>query len=79
MELHNSSQLINPKCQVIFARALRFEAPNVIQSVLADAQNSTCDLSDLLIGHVAAIAGCDRVLSFDKKACRHPLFRMLKV
>ena len=57
--------------------ALKFESPDVVRGVLEDARKNACDLSDLLIGQVAAAAGCDGVLSFDKKACRHSQFRMV--
>ncbi len=58
---------------------LKVEGEDVIRLVLEDARHTSCDLSDLLIGRVASHAGCDGVLSFDKKACRHALFRRVHV
>ena len=55
---------------------LKVEGEDVVRLVLEDARHTNCDLSDLLIGRVAAKAGCEGVLSFDKKACRHALFRL---
>ena len=57
---------------------LKVDAADVVRGLLADANKTSCDLSDLLIGHVAAANACNTVLSFDKKACRHPLFRLLR-
>ena len=54
---------------------LKIEAEPVVRLVLEDARHTSCELSDLLIGHVAAKAGCDGVWSFDKKACKHALFK----
>jgi predicted nucleic-acid-binding protein len=58
---------------------LKIEAADALRLVLEDARHTTCDLSDLLTGHVAANAGCETVLTFDKKASRYALFRMLHV
>lgn len=57
---------------------LKVDSEAVVRSLLDDARTTSCDLSDLLIGHVAAAHACNVVLSFDKKACRHRLFRLLR-
>ena len=57
---------------------LKVEAEKVVRGMLEDARKTSCDLSDLLIGHVAAANSCNTVLSFDKKARRHPLFQLLR-
>ena len=58
-------------------RILTFEAEPVLQRVLSEGRSGTIDLADLLLAHAANVSGCDAVLSFDKKACRHPLYRLL--
>ena len=55
-----------------------FEADEVLDQLLASGRQTHVDLSDLLIAHSAANSGCDAVLTFDKKASRHPLFEILK-
>jgi len=75
-EIHRR-EIIDTVESLLKMTVLKVESPDVVRRVLEDARKNTCDLSDLLIGHVASAAGCDSVLSFDKKACRHPLFRML--
>lgn len=57
---------------------LKFDGAAVVRGLLEDARKTTCDLSDLLIAHVAKANDCDTTFSFDKKACRHPLFRLLR-
>lgn len=57
---------------------LKVDAESMVRGLLEDARKTSCELSDLLIAHVAAANSCNAVLSFDKKACRHPLFRLLR-
>jgi len=56
---------------------LKVDSETVPRSLLDDARKTSCDLSDLLTGHAAAAHAGDAVLSFDKRACRRPLFRQL--
>jgi len=55
---------------------LRFEQPSVLQQFVLSARDNNNDLSDLLIAHTAREQGCRSVLTFDKKASRHPLFEL---
>ena len=57
---------------------LDFEADQVITSFLLSGKKHTTDLSDLLIAHTAEAAGCDEIITFDKKASRFRLFNLLK-
>ena len=57
---------------------LKVDSDAVVRGLLEEARKTSCDLSDLLIAHVAAANSCNTVLSFDKKTCRHPLFRLLR-
>ncbi len=59
-------------------RVFRLEALPVIQAFVSTAHRSKIDLPDLLIGHSAELLGCDRVLTFDKKAAKSNLFELLR-
>lgn len=64
--------------QLILMPIFTFENLNSIQQSIQDATHSKYDLSDLLIANTAKEAGCKSVLTFDKKASKHPLFSLLK-
>lgn len=55
-----------------------FEADRVLDLLIASGRKTTADLPDLLISHSAEHSGCDAMLTFDKKASKHPLFQLLK-
>lgn len=57
---------------------LDFEAQSVIMGFISSARNNKIDLSDLLIAHAAKSAGCECVLTFDKRASDYALFKLLK-
>jgi predicted nucleic-acid-binding protein len=57
---------------------LEFEGSEVLERFLMAARRSKVGLGDLLIAHSAQAAGCDGVVTFDKKACRSALFSLLK-
>lgn len=57
---------------------LKFESQSALQSFANEAIDSNYDLADLLICHSAKISGCKETLTFDKKASKHELFRLLK-
>jgi predicted nucleic-acid-binding protein len=56
---------------------LNFEGQSAIRNWMHAARESNADLSDLLIAYHAQSKGCDRVLTFDKKAVKHALFERL--
>lgn len=53
------------------------ESPEVVWKALRAWQGSTADLSDALIGEVAAARGAAKVVTFDKAAARLPRFELL--
>jgi predicted nucleic-acid-binding protein len=57
---------------------LQFEADPVVQRVLAEGRSGPAGLADLIIAHTAKAAGCQSVITFDKKAGRSPMFVLLK-
>ncbi len=56
---------------------LKFEAHSAIQSFLLSARKCKIDLSDLLIAHSSKLAGCEKIITFDKKASNFELFELL--
>jgi len=64
--------------QLLLMPALRFEHRDALLDMLEAARSSRLDLPDLLIAHVARASGCDRVLTFDRRACSSPLFASLE-
>lgn len=57
---------------------LEFEAQPTILSFISSAQETSTDLSDLLIAYAAKSAGCEGMLTFDKRASEHKFFNLLK-
>jgi len=57
---------------------LKFEAPNTIQRFIFSARKNNIDLSDVLIACASQQSGCERVLTFDKKASQFELFELIK-
>ncbi len=56
---------------------LKFESRSVIISFLNVALKSRIDLSDILIACSAKWAGCQKVITFDRRAARLELFELL--
>lgn len=57
---------------------LKFEHQNAVQKFAHEAKTSNTDLADLLIAHISIDCGCDKVLTFDKKATRSDYFELIK-
>lgn len=55
-----------------------FEADGVLDQLIASGRKTSADLPDLLISHSAECSDCDAVLTFDKKAAKQTLFKLLK-
>jgi len=53
------------------------EAPELVWKALRAWQDSSADLSDALIGEIAAAAGAGKVVTFDKAAARLERFELL--
>jgi predicted nucleic-acid-binding protein len=64
--------------QLLLMPVLEFEVQSAIRSFISSAQESKTDLSDLLIAHSAKFAGCECVITFDRKASDLGLFELLK-
>ena len=64
--------------ELLLMPILEFEAQSAIRSFLSSARENKTDLSDLLIAHCAKYSGCDSVITFDKRASKLGLFKLLK-
>jgi len=56
---------------------LLFDNTEVIQKFIALAGKTGIELEDLLIGVIAKEAGCEKTITFDKKATKSNLFELL--
>ena len=56
---------------------LKFENPSAIHAVVREAKVTHFDLSDLFIAHTHRTSGVSSILTFDKKASKHNLFKLL--
>ena len=57
---------------------LKFEHEASVRKFVHEAKTSNADLADLLIAHTSIECGCDKVLTFDKKASRLEYFELVK-
>ena len=63
--------------EVLLMPILKFEAQATIQCFIYLARETKIDLSDILIACSAKLAGCNSVLTFDKKASRFEHFELI--
>jgi predicted nucleic-acid-binding protein len=56
---------------------LEFEKDEVIERLFEDGRKGDVDLPDLLIALAAQSCDCESALTFDKRACRFPFFKLL--
>ena len=57
---------------------LEFESQPAVRRFIREARDSKFDLPDLLIACSAHAAGCETVVTFDRRAARSHLFEMLR-
>ena len=63
---------------ILFLHILKFEAQSVLKRFLIEAQEKNTDLAGVLIYCSAKLAGCETVLSFDKKSARLGIFELVE-
>jgi predicted nucleic-acid-binding protein len=71
------SELIDVLGDLLLLPVLQFEQRSAVQRMLSRATANTIDLPDLLIDQSARLAGCETVLTFDKKAAKSDGFELL--
>jgi predicted nucleic-acid-binding protein len=69
---------LNAINDILYLPILKFEAQDTLKRFLLFSQKNNGDLSDTLIASSAKTAGCESVLSFDKKATNQGIFEPLK-
>ena len=72
------AKIIDAIEELLLMPILEFEAQSAVRKGLLSAKESVIELSDVLIAHSATDAGCERVLTFDKKASKHKLFELIR-
>ncbi len=71
------NDLIKAINELMLMPVLDFEKQTVIRDFIIASENSTFDLSDILITQSANFSGCSVTLTFDKKASKFSLFEHL--
>ena len=71
------SDLIDALSDLLLMPILQFEQRGAVQAMLAEAMTNRMDLPDVLIAQSARKSGCERILTFDKKAARSEAFELL--
>jgi predicted nucleic-acid-binding protein len=64
--------------EILLMPILKFEAQTTIQRFIFLAGENKIDLSDVLIACAAKISGCERILTFDKRASKFELFELIE-
>ncbi len=62
---------------LIAMQVLKLEKLEAVHKTILAAKQKSTDLSDLLIANCSVQAGCDYVLTFDKKAAKNKQFKLL--
>jgi predicted nucleic-acid-binding protein len=71
------TKILDSVNEILLMPILKFEAQATIQHFIFLARENKIDLSDVLIACAAKISGCERVLTFDKKASKFDLFELI--
>lgn len=64
--------------EILLMPILKFEAQPTIQRFIFSARENKIDLSDILIACAAKISGCEKILTFDKRASKFELFELIE-
>lgn len=75
---YERSQILTALQALLMMKILRFENPDVIQSLVESGGKIKIELEDMFIGIIAKEYGCDSTITFDKKAGRSTLFELLE-
>ena len=71
-------EILDSVNEILLMPILKFEAQPTIQRFIFLARDNKIDLSDVLIACTAKISGCERVLTFDKKASKFEFFELIE-
>ncbi len=70
-------EILNAIGEILLMPIFKFESQSLVRQFIFYARNCKTDLSDALIGCSARQSGCDKVLTFDKKASSLDLFELI--
>ena len=73
----NRNKIANVIEELLQVGQLEVQQPEVVWRALSDYKNSNADFPDHLLARVNQSAGCDCTITFDKKASKQPIFRLL--
>ena len=74
----SKTEILDSISELLLMPILKFEHQSVLQQFTNAGQSNKYDLSDLLIAHSAKMQGCEKVITFDKKASKFQLFELAK-
>lgn len=69
--------IIDSVNDLLLMPVLKFENQSAIHGFVFSARKEKIDLPDLLIAHSAKYSGCERVLTFDRRASEYDLFELI--
>ncbi len=74
---YSRKSILNAIESLLSLSILYFESPDSLQSMI-EYEKTNIELTDLFIGLLSKEAGCDKTITFDKKAAKSDLFELLK-
>lgn len=63
--------------QLLLVKGLQLEVPGRVRELIRIGRSTSTDLADILIGLCGRDLGCEIMFTFDKKASKSALFRMI--
>ncbi len=73
----SKSEILNAIDDLLSMPILKFERQSAVRNFLLRARDNNVDLADILIASSARLSGCEKVLTFDKKASNLDLFELI--
>lgn len=74
---YRRAQLVDVLEAILAASELQIESPDLVLSAILDYRNGSADFADYLIGRVNALHGCEATMTFDARAARSGLHRLV--
>jgi len=74
---YTRNEILNSLELLFMMRILEFENPDILQNFIIYGRKTKIELEDLFIGIIAKENGCETTLTFDKKAAKSNLFKLL--
>jgi len=71
------NEILESISELLLMPVLKFEHQSSLQQFTNSAKGNNYDLSDLIIAYSAKDQGCQSVITFDRKASKHPIFELI--